>query len=159
MEDNSGIIDASQIQTLIALEAIETRIHGLCIDLDTGDEAAAQGAFTPDAVCAHGPFRGPALDYVAASIGRRLPQLSPYGWHLTSHRARTSGTAAWAETYAIASAAAGHDQLMCGLRLLDTFEHRDGEWLIAHREAVLDWTFCWPRANAAAPSQLNGEGN
>lgn len=141
---------------LVALEAIEARIHALCSDLDAGDESAARAAFSSGALCMHGPFRGLAHDYVAAVIARRLPQLSPHGWHLTSHRAHTDGATAWAETYAIASA--GED-LMCGLRLLDLLEHNGREWLIARRETLLDWTFVWTHPGEAIQSEPSGEEN
>ena len=48
------------------------------------------------------------------------------------------------ETYGIAvhrsASGAAHLNLSTGFRYVDRFERRDGEWRIAHRVAVTDWS-------------------
>lgn len=150
-EIRAGSGRSSPLGMLVAREAIEARIHGLCLDLDAEDEAGARGAFAADAVCRHGAFAGTAPDYVAAALARNLPGVSPWSWHLTSQRASVEGEAAWAETYAIVAGGAGSG-LLCGLRLLDRLAWRDGAWLIASRETVFDWTLRWPDSTAEGVS-------
>jgi hypothetical protein len=153
-EMRAGTGKVSPLDMLVAREAIEARIHGLCLDLDAGDAAAAQAAFAADAGCRHGAFAGAAADYVAAAIARTLPGVSPWSWQPTSHRARAEGETAWAETYAIA--ADGSGDLLCGLRLLDRLAWRDGAWLIESRETVFDWALRWPDSTAAGVADASG---
>jgi len=98
-------------------------------------------AFHPDAIDHHAGHDRPAHEFAKIAV-ERMPQVAPGG---TQHRVSNvsielDGNKAWCEAYYHAVHNAG-DQLneMFG-RYIQRFERRDGEWKIAERWAVVDFT-------------------
>lgn len=128
--------------------------------VDRRDVEMIISAFHPDAVDHHAGKDNLAHDFARAAM-ERMPQLSPGG---TQHRVanisiEVDGDRAWGEAYyhAIHNAENQINELFG--RYIDRFERRDGEWKIAERWAVLDFTQTSPRAPHPAennPATLRG---
>ena len=88
---------------------------------------------------------------VERSTGRRWHLLAPLSVKLTSP------TTAEGECYGVAlgfrrEGEAPYKGNMYGGRYLDTFEKRDGEWRIASRRYIMDWTMAMPDQPDASPN-------
>jgi SnoaL-like domain len=111
--------------------------------IDRCDEALIASVFWPDATDDHGIFKGSARDFVPWVI----PVLR--GMERTQHAICNTlvdvrGDKAFSESYFIAyhrihEGGAPRDMFAAG-RYLDRCERRGGEWRMAHRQTVYDWT-------------------
>lgn len=148
---------AAQLQELLDKQAIQELIARYSRTLDWLDDEGQAGCYWPDAAIDYGFFKGTAAEFVPVvmqverSTGRR--------WHLLSSLAvkLTSATTAEGESYGVALGfrREAEDQPyrgnMYGGRYLDTFEKRDGEWRIASRRYIMDWTMPMPDQPDASP--------
>jgi hypothetical protein len=118
--------------------------------IDRCDEALIASVFWPDATDDHGTFKGTAKDFVPWVI----PVLR--GMERTSHQicntlVEVRGARAFSESYFIAThriheKGAARDMIAAG-RYLDRCEQRGGEWRIAHRQTVYDYTTNQPASD------------
>lgn len=126
-------------------EAILAKLHAYCRGVDRRDEALLRSAYWPDASDHHGAYEGD-VDGFVAFVAREVHAR----FRITMHKlgqtqiAFSGPDAAHAESYAIAhhvrsEAARDVDDLVMGLRYLDRFERRDGDWRIARREVRYEW--------------------
>ena len=119
--------------------------------IDRCDAELIGSAFWPDATDDHGIFKGAAKDFVPWV----LPVLKDM--ERTSHQicnvlVDVRGERAFGESYFVAyhrivEDGAARDMIAAG-RYLDRFEKRGGEWRIAHRQAVYDYTISQPASDA-----------
>jgi hypothetical protein len=141
------IRDETDLRRLMDEREIERVLHSYCRAVDRGDIELLRAVYHPDAVENHGTYQGPAADF----IQHVADTLGPDGHHSTSHtisniRIDLDGEAARVETYVnahhtLAEPTTGeivHETL--GARYLDRFERRHGEWRIAARRVVFDWS-------------------
>ncbi|MDE2301117.1 MAG: nuclear transport factor 2 family protein [Sphingomonadales bacterium] len=126
-----------------------------CRANDRRDEALMRGCFHPDAVIElHQPFDVEGF----LALGRQILGQYVVTWHNTGNQlVEVKGDAAWAEHYTISShriaateEAPARDWIAHG-RYIDRMERRGGEWRIARRRMVVDYT----RMDPVAPG---GEG-
>ena len=137
------------VAVLLDKQACTELVYRLARALDRCDEALLRSLFHSDATDNHGMFKGPATDFVTWV----MPVL--HGMKRTQHcianvLIEVDGDTAHGESYFTAHhalpTADGPDTYMVAAgRYLDSFERRDGEWRLSHRQACYDW-------NAAAPS-------
>jgi hypothetical protein len=123
-------------------------VHRLARAIDRCDAALLGQLFHPDATDDHGGFKGTAQDFVPwvmeVLAGMRRTQ------HVVGNiLIELDGDTAYGESYFIAHHALpnaeGADTFMIAAgRYLDRFERRGGEWRIAHRGAVYDWSSVAP---------------
>jgi len=115
--------------------------------IDRQDEALVLGTYHPGAYDDHGYFKGPVEGFVAT--------LRPGVWSYFANTQHFAGNVqidfsspdraraeSYAEAHHIRRAAAGAatgDDLVYGLRYVDDFERKDGEWRIARRVCAWDW--------------------
>jgi hypothetical protein len=134
-------------------------VHRMARAIDRCDGELVNQLFHPDATDDHGSYKGTAKDFVPWV----MEVLS--GMRRTQHMIgniliNLDGDRAYGESYFIAHHAIpaenGSDNFMIAAgRYLDRFERRNGEWRMAHRGAVYDWssitqsTDIWDRANMA----------
>lgn len=134
-------------------------VHRMARAIDRCDGELVNQLFHPDATDDHGSYKGTAKDFVPWVMEVLK------GMHRTQHMIgnvliKLDGDAAYGESYFIAHHAIpaedGTDNFMIAAgRYLDRFERRDGEWRMAHRGAVYDWssispsTDIWDRAAMA----------
>jgi hypothetical protein len=120
--------------------------------IDRCDAELISSVFWPDASDDHGSFKGSAQEFVRWVI----PVL--HGMERTSHQicnqlVEVRGARAFSESYFIATHridvnGAPVDMVAAG-RYLDRCEKRGGEWRIAHRQAVYDYTTSAPASDDA----------
>lgn len=148
---------ARQVQELSDKQAIHELIARYCRTLDWLDDAGQAACYWPDAAIDYGFFKGSAAEFVPVvmqverSTGRRWHMLAPLAIRLTSP------TTAEGEAYGIAlgfrreGESAPYRGNMYGGRYLDTYEKRNGEWRIASRRYIMDWTMPMPDQPDASP--------
>jgi hypothetical protein len=132
------LLDRHRIQQLLARRARAA---------DRRDLPAAMACYHPDATEDHEGFAGNARDFLRNhSVISRPDRKVTMLWHLLgTPQIDLSGDRADLETYHLAvlrMAVAGKPRhITVGGRYLDTVERRaGGEWLIAHRAVVFDWS-------------------
>ncbi len=146
-------MDEMQLQ---AHEAIRQVANRYCRGVDRLDVAVMQSAYWPDAIDDHGVFVGNAHEFcvgVVASHARFLATMHCIFNHTIE--VEPGGTVAHGELYNISYMHRLDDD---GGRVVDTwwgryldrYECRGGEWRIAHRFCVHEWTRSDP-APAAMP--------
>jgi 3-phenylpropionate/cinnamic acid dioxygenase small subunit len=119
--------------------------------VDRQDFDLARTCYHPDAFDDHGRYKGDVnglIDFFR-TLGATL--------RVTTHQMGTPhielvGGTAWVETYCMFRRDSYHaspqDAVLQGLRYLDRFEKRHGQWAIAYRQVVLDWE----QSGALAPT-------
>jgi hypothetical protein len=133
------------LETLMAERAIARVILSYSRAVDRYDFDALADCYWPDATDDHGSFVGSAPDFVTWNQGAlaRFDRTSHFLGNmlidvdLDARRAR-------AETYAVAyhrytDADGQLTDMTAGLRYVDLFEERGGEWRILERVIAYDW--------------------
>ncbi len=123
-----------------------------CRGVDRRDPDMIRSTYHPDAYDDHGAYQGDLdgfVEFVEKEVWSRF--------RTTMHKLgqaliEIDGDEACAETYAVCHhviAEQGNDvaDSVMGIRYLDRFERRDGEWRIARRELLWEWI----RTDALAP--------
>ena len=136
--------------TLVDRQAIADVVLRYCRGIDRLDLELVRDCYHPDATDEHGTFIGHARRV------RRLGGWRPHALHghdarrgQPAHRGRTATTHAHSETYGVAyhwgDPPDDHRRnFTTGFRYVDRFARRDGEWRIARRVAVREWTHVVP---------------
>jgi len=126
-------------------DAIRHVLYTYCRGIDRRRMDIVRSCYHPDASDHHGDYRG-GVDGAITHFERELAR-----WDSTSHfignvLIDVAGSQARVESYALAhhrrdttAAKAGID-FVAGVRYVDDFEQRDGEWRISTRVVVVDWT-------------------
>ena len=131
------------IGDLLARQAITDVIYRYARGIDRMDFDLVRSCYHDDAYDDHGAFAG-SVDEFIASARDFLAR-----WTATQHfmgnlLIEIEGDRARAETYAVAyhrredDEGNGKDDVM-GIRYVDRFECRDGEWKIAYRVVATEW--------------------
>jgi hypothetical protein len=131
--------------------AITELVMKLARGIDRCDAELIRSVFWPDATDDHGLFKGNASAFAEWVI----PVLK--GMERTSHQicnvlVDVRGARGFSEAYFIAyhrvlRDGAERDMFAAG-RYLDRHEKRAGEWRIAHRQVVYDWTTLQPASDS-----------
>jgi len=131
------------IDDLVAREEITDVIKRLARATDRLDEEAMASCYHPDGVDDHNAFRGTGTEF-ARWVMTALPHFSATMHFIGPPLVRTEGSVAQADTYCVAHHLSATSDLVIGLRYVDSFERRDGAWLIAKRVCAFDWTYTVP---------------
>jgi hypothetical protein len=141
---------AADIQRLLDKQAITEVLYRYSRGVDRCDRATLASVYWPDALDDHMVFQGSGdalLDYLSTAV-----------LHMrTQHRLANiliefdGADAARCESYVVAyhnmPVDDGREDVIFGGRYLDRFERRDGEWRIAYRKLVMDFS----QRQSAAP--------
>jgi hypothetical protein len=135
------------IQALLDKEAIREVIYRYCRACDRADGALLHSCYHPAAIEDHGAFFGKAADF-ADNLVRNASRLYQRVHHnVGTINIALDGDVAESEAYVQASGPLvapdenGRTQVRSiYARYIDRFERRDGEWRIAVRIVVKDWT-------------------
>ncbi len=116
---------------LIDKDAIRECVHRYCRAVDRADADLLRTIYWPEATERHGPFTGPAEDYIAFFMDFVGSQ------QMMQHKART-------ESYFFShqrcpDAEGKLADIFMGGRYLDKMEKRGSEWRIADRLVMFDW--------------------
>ncbi len=137
------MIDEAAVQELLDKQAITEVIYRYCRAMDRLDLELFLSVYHPEARDDHGARKGTGHEFAAgAVVGLGLiDQRTQH--HITNILIEIDGDIAWAESYLIAYHRFLEDPqslLEFGARYVDRMERRSGEWRIAHRTIVYDWS-------------------
>ncbi|WP_322046478.1 nuclear transport factor 2 family protein [Paraburkholderia sp. J67] len=136
------------MQELLDREAIRDCLYRYCRGVDRGDEKALRATYWEDATDRHGPYQGTAsgfCDWAMESLksaGRMIHMIGNIMIELHGDRAL-------AESYFHAvqedrKIASERKEVSLYGRYIDRFEKRAGEWRVAARTVVYDWSRTTP---------------
>ena len=116
-----------------------------CRGVDRGDLELLKSVYHPDATDDHGTFQGNGWELAEYLVKLMDESTIPSQHHVTNILIERDGDLADVESYVLAfhpisDEAGGEVHALFGGRYLDRFEKRDGEWKIADRRVVMDWT-------------------
>ena len=125
--------------------AIRNALARYCRGVDRGDVALLKSVYHPDATDDHGTFKGNGHDFAEYLVELMDRSTIPSQHHVTNVLIERDGERADVESYVLAfhpipDGAGGEVHALFGGRYLDRFERRGGEWKIAERRVVMDWT-------------------
>jgi SnoaL-like domain len=115
--------------------------------IDRVDLDAVERCFHPDGFDDHNQFQGSPAEFVAWLSGRLGRHAATTHFLSEPLVRRIDDDLAQSETYCVAHQVSplGEDERRTvvaeGLRYLDRFERRGGEWRIAHRKVAVDWRY------------------
>jgi hypothetical protein len=135
---------AKTIDALLAEAEIKDVHLRFCRANDRRDEELMRGCFHPDAeIELHETLNVDAF----LALGRAVLSRYTVTWHNTGNQlVEVDGDAAWAEHYTISSHRIAADEtgperdFVASGRYIDRMERRNGEWRIARRTMLLDFT-------------------
>jgi hypothetical protein len=133
------------LDDLVAQQEIRDVLIRYTRGIDRMDPDLVLSCYWPGAHDDHGAFQGTAEDF-AVWVRDVLAHFDVTMHFIGNQLVEVEGDAAHAESYCVAyhrrqarDGQQGHD-LVIGLRYVDRLEQRDGEWRIADRRCVFDWT-------------------
>ncbi len=135
-----------EVQALLDRQAIRDVVLRYCRGIDRLDLDLVRSCYHPDATDDHGSFRGTRDEYVEW-VGGMLSRFTGT-MHLVANQlveVDRDGDRAQSETYGVAYHHGDPPEdrrrnFTTGFRYVDRFERREGEWRIAARVAVREWT-------------------
>lgn len=134
----------SEILAIIDKEKIREVLYRYARGIDRGDEEILKSVFHEDAIDEHASaFIGNAYDWCRFAA-QQHPQIHSLQHFICNSLIELKGDHAFVESYGFAFHRLEKDgapfDCFMGVRLLDRFEKRNGEWKIAHRRVILDWS-------------------
>ncbi len=132
-----------RLDLALARDEIRAVLARYARGVDRADASLLKSCYHADAIEEHGGnYSGNAHESVDGAVPR-IRQMGSMQHLLGSTHIDFDGDVAYVETYVwtFARFADGTRSLdtFTGGRLVDRFERRGGEWLIAHRRTVFDW--------------------
>ena len=140
-------IDASALRRMLDIQEITEVIYRYCRGIDRRDYELVRRCYHADAVDDHGDFRGGVDDFLAY-VAKGLP-----AFERTMHfignlliEPEPEGDRARAESCLVAyhhlreSRTKPERDYLVGLRYIDDFERREGEWRISARVCAFEWS-------------------
>lgn len=134
------------LQELVDRARITDVLRTYATAVDRRDVELVKTVYHPDAFDDHGDWKGDITEFVAVAPGFWATfemTMHMMGLPLITFDPQSRDRAT-VETYAVAyHRRAGRDQVLkddvWGVRYLDRFERREGQWRIAHRTMTRDW--------------------
>lgn len=122
--------------------AIRAAVHRYCRGVDRADADLTRSAYHPDATDDHGRYKGSAHEFAEYVNAAHATRWSSTMHVIANHLAEIDGDGADAETYVIAYLRRLDEPRVdvVGGRYLDRFERRQGEWRIAERSYLCEWS-------------------
>ena len=133
------------LQRLGHVQAIRDVLARYWRGIDRCDAELVRSTYHPGAWDDHGYYQGPVegfVDSLPAVVWPAFERTQHFSGHIAVELASdtVARTESYAEAHHIQRDAEGHARdLVYGLRYVDRFELRDGEWRIAHRVCAWDW--------------------
>ena len=132
----------SELDRLLAERAITRVLYRYAQGVDRRDFEQVTACYWPDGYDSHGSFEGTIPDYVAW-LQKVLPAVAVSSHHFGNVLIDVDLAAGTAKSEAYcdnASVFPDGRHLQLFLRYLDEWQRRDGEWRIARRKVVEDWS-------------------
>ena len=133
---------AAKLTELFDREAIRQCLHRYARGVDRFDRDMILSAFHPESLDEHGKFVGTPDEFVDWAFGQHGRAHQSHQHCLLNHMCEIEGATAHAETYFmfVSMNRAGKPVTLGGGRYVDRLEKRDGEWRIAARVTLRDWS-------------------
>ncbi|MFN8024961.1 MAG: nuclear transport factor 2 family protein [Acidimicrobiia bacterium] len=136
-----------ELQELLDKQAVHEVVLRYCRGVDRMDRELVRGCYHADATDEHGTFVGTPDDYIEwafDAVAKFEVTMHVVANHLCEIDAGDPDLA-FAETYGLAyhqgpPADDKRRNFVTGFRFVDRFERRNGEWRIASRVTVREWT-------------------
>ena len=133
-----------ELQALLDQQEIRDVVLRYCRGIDRLDLELVRSCYHVDATDEHGTFTGTRDDYLEW-VANVLTRYAGTMHVIANQLVEVDGESARSETYGIAYHWGDppddrRRNLATGFRYIDRFERRDGEWRIAARVAVREWT-------------------
>lgn len=130
------------IQELWDREHIRQCLHRYARGVDRFDKELILSAFHPDCIDEHGKFVGNAEEFVDWALDMHSKAQQSHQHCLLNHSCELDGDTAHCETYFMFTAMnrRGKPLTIGGGRYIDRLEKRNGEWRIAARVTLRDWS-------------------
>jgi hypothetical protein len=128
------------VEELLVREELRDAMRRYARAVDRVDLDGIRACYHPDAIDERGPYSGPAegfFEYLTSSRG--LPMFESTRHSITDQSIEVRDSMAFSETTVIAYHRLPKEHYIIGIRYLDRFELRDGEWRVAHRKVAYDW--------------------
>jgi hypothetical protein len=144
------------IEVLLAKDACADAAKRYCRGIDRCDADMVKSAYHPDAYDDHGTFKGNAWEFADYATGALRERYLATMHAITNHLVEVDAEAGTAsgECYTLAFHLRSGDGDEAKTvdwwwgRYLDQYTQRDGEWRIAHRVCVHEWTMEMPLEKA-----------
>lgn len=123
-------------------ERIRQCLHRYARGVDRFDRELIKTAFHPDAIDEHGKFVGTPDEFCDWALAMHENAQLSHQHCLLNHWCDLDGDTAHTETYFMFTAMnrRGKPLTIGGGRYIDRFEKRDGDWRIAARVTLRDWS-------------------
>jgi hypothetical protein len=132
---------AASLKTLAGRMAIMDCLTRYARGVDRFDRALVLSAYHPDAIDDHGDFVGSPEEFVEWAFDLHEKGQISTQHNLTNHSCEIDGDTAHTETYYTFNARNIDESLwIAGGRYIDRLERREGEWRIANRYCVIEWS-------------------
>jgi 3-phenylpropionate/cinnamic acid dioxygenase small subunit len=131
-----------QVQELLDRQAIHDVVLRYARGLDRHDHEIYASVYHEDGIDRHGEFIGRRDEFVKWGIDLLASEWDAHTHFITNHRVDIDGDVAHSECYAL-FAQRRRDRPVVdigGARYIDRLERRNGEWRVAARECVIEWT-------------------
>lgn len=132
----------ARLQELVDRQDILDALLRYTRGVDRLDHDLLRSAYWPGAVDDHGVFRGPIEEFLpwADNVHRTMHHGTQHV--IANHTCEIDGDVAHTETYMVMVGMnkTGTPVTLHGGRYIDQLERRDGEWRIAHRVSMVEWT-------------------
>ena len=131
-----------QVLFLLDRLAIQDCVTRYARGLDRHDEEVLASAYHEDAIDHHGDFTGSIDEFVAWANAGHEASYTAHTHFITNNRVEIDGDIAHSESYVlfVLKRRDGNGVDMGGGRYIDRLERRNGEWRIAVRELLVDWS-------------------
>jgi 3-phenylpropionate/cinnamic acid dioxygenase small subunit len=143
-EDDRAELSAlrARLSALEDRQAILDVVYRYARGLDRHDAEIYSSAYHEDAIDHHGDFLGRRDEFVPWGLGLLASEWDAHTHYITNIRVDIDGDVAHSECYVLfVQRRRDTGQLdIGGGRYIDRVERRDGEWRIAARELVVEWS-------------------
>jgi len=151
-----------EVRRLLDEAAIQRVLVQYCRGIDRGDEALIREVYWPDATDDHGVYKGSGQAFAPFVVKALNAHALATQHAMQQVTIEFRDTMAFAESYVLARHKVRRDGTLMletfGGRYVDRFENRAGEWRIAHRQVIHDWSKIEPIA-AEYPSESFEQGS
>ena len=143
----------AMVRMLADRQAIADVIARYSRGVDRQDKALLESCYHPEAIDDHGMFVGTADEFFDWTDPSHLHLFRTHQHITANHTCELDGDTAHCETYYIFAGmmAADNALAMSGGRYIDRMEKRGGEWRIAARKCLVEWT----SANMTVPEMAH----
>jgi hypothetical protein len=131
------------VEDLLAKQAIHDALMRYCRGIDRCDAELVRSAYHPDSFDDHGAYKGNGWEF-ADVVVEGLAMFASTQHAICNEFVELDGDVGYAESYFVASHRLDQEGVLVDLvfagRYVDRFELRAGDWKIAHRVVVHDWS-------------------